>query len=75
MRDEGVGIPEDRVAGVFSGPAPTAQKSGPSGAGLGLYLTRRLIEAHGGSIDVESKLGEGTTFSLLLPRHRANGDT
>ena len=68
VSDEGVGIPEDRVDGVFSGPAPVAQKSGPTGAGLGLYLTRRLVEAHGGTIRVESKVDVGSTFILTLPQ-------
>ena len=68
VTDEGVGIPEEQIAGVFSGPAPHAQKSGPSGTGLGLYLTRRLIEAHGGSISVESRVGKGSTFTIELPR-------
>jgi signal transduction histidine kinase len=67
VSDEGVGIPEERWEEVFSGPAPIAQKSGPTGAGLGLYLTRRLTEAHGGSIRVESKVGVGSTFIVTLP--------
>lgn len=67
VSDEGVGIPEERLGSVFSGPAPTAQKSGPTGAGLGLYLTRRLTEAHGGTIRVESKVDAGSTFVVSLP--------
>ncbi len=65
--DEGVGIEESRVADLFSGPAPAGQRSGPSGTGLGLYLTRRLAEAHGGSISVTSRLASGSTFTLVLP--------
>ncbi|HYP22631.1 MAG TPA: HAMP domain-containing sensor histidine kinase [Actinomycetota bacterium] len=68
ISDEGVGIPEDQIAEVFSGPAPHAQKSGPSGTGLGLYLTRRLVEAHGGSISVESAVGKGSRFTIKLPK-------
>ncbi|HYO60904.1 MAG TPA: HAMP domain-containing sensor histidine kinase [Actinomycetota bacterium] len=68
VSDEGVGIPEEQIAEVFSGPAPHAQKSGPSGTGLGLYLTRRLVEAHGGSISVESHVGRGSKFTIELPR-------
>lgn len=67
VSDEGVGIPDDAVGDVFSGPAPHAQKSGPSGTGLGLYLTRRLVEAHGGSISVESEVGKGSKFTIKLP--------
>jgi signal transduction histidine kinase len=39
----------------------------PKGLGLGLAICKRIAEAHGGSITVESKIGEGTTFTLTLP--------
>jgi signal transduction histidine kinase len=67
VADAGIGIESDRLPELFSGPAPTGQRSGPSGTGLGLYLTRRLAEAHGGSISVESEQDEGSTFVLHLP--------
>ncbi len=67
IRDRGVGIEPDRVAGVFSGPAPVGQRATPSGTGLGLYLSRLIIEAHGGTVSVESTLDEGSTFTMLLP--------
>jgi signal transduction histidine kinase len=67
VSDEGVGIPEETIGGIFSGPAPHAQKSGPSGSGLGLYLTRRLVEAHDGTVSVESRVGEGSKFTITLP--------
>lgn len=67
VSDEGVGIAEGLIGEVFSGPAPHAQKSGPSGTGLGLYLTRRLIEAHGGTVAVESTVGKGSKFTIKLP--------
>ena len=70
--DEGIGIEEERLGELFSGPAPEGQPSGPSGTGLGLYLTRRLAEAHGGSVAVESRHGVGSTFVLSLPA-RAGG--
>ena len=66
VSDEGVGIAPDLIGEIFSGPAPHAQKSGPSGTGLGLYLTRRLVEAHGGSITVDSEVGKGSTFTIRL---------
>ena len=65
--DEGIGISQDRLEDLFRGPGPTGQRSGPSGTGLGLYLTRRLAEAHGGSLSVESRYEEGSTFALRLP--------
>jgi signal transduction histidine kinase len=67
VSDQGVGIEAERLSGIFSGPAPHGQKATPSGTGLGLYLTRRLVEAHGGSIDVESELEKGSTFVVRLP--------
>jgi len=67
VEDLGIGIEEDRIEGIFSGPAPHGQRSGPSGTGLGLYLTRRLLEAHNGGISVTSEPGKGSRFVLVLP--------
>ena len=71
VSDEGVGIESERVPDIFSGPAPTSQKATPRGTGLGLYLSRRLVELHDGDISVESKEGEGSTFTVRLPAARA----
>ncbi|MDP9068858.1 MAG: HAMP domain-containing histidine kinase [Actinomycetota bacterium] len=68
VTDQGVGIEPDRLQTVFSGPGPTGQKATPSGTGLGLYLSKRLMEAHGGSISVESSPGRGSTFTITLPQ-------
>jgi signal transduction histidine kinase len=71
VTDRGVGIEAERVDGVFAGPAPAAgAKSAPSGSGLGLYLSRGIIEAHGGSIDVTSEFGKGSVFTITLPAGR-----
>jgi signal transduction histidine kinase len=70
VRDAGVGIDPARLPEIFSGPAPAGQRSGPSGSGLGLYLTRRLIEAHGGEITVDSRVQQGSTFTVTLPAAR-----
>jgi signal transduction histidine kinase len=66
VSDRGAGIPlEDQVrifeAGVRLGP-------GASGMGLGLALTRAIVEGHGGSLAVASAPGEGATFTIELPR-------
>ena len=67
VRDEGVGIPEEQLPTVFEGPAPAGGKATPSGTGLGMYLSRRLVEAHGGTIKVASKVGEGSVFTVTVP--------
>lgn len=73
VTDEGVGIEPERHEAIFSGPAPAGQRSSPSGSSLGLYLTRRLVEAHGGVIEVASEPGAGSTFTVLLPPGRKEG--
>ena len=67
VADEGVGIEPERLDVVFSSPAPVGQRATPSGTGLGLYLSRLLMEAHGGTIEVESELEKGSKFTLRLP--------
>ncbi len=71
VSDEGIGIEHDRMPELFSGPAPSGQRSGPSGTGLGLYLTRRLAEAHSGRIEVASETNKGSSFTLFLPAEGA----
>jgi signal transduction histidine kinase len=70
VTDEGIGIERERLADLFSGPAPSGQRTGPSGTGLGLYLTRLLVEAHGGKLAVDSAEGEGSTFTARIPQER-----
>ncbi|MGQ9683884.1 MAG: PAS domain-containing protein [Anaerolineae bacterium] len=75
VRDQGPGIPPDRLERLFEafapGISPQARKEG--GLGLGLYISRGIVEAHGGCIWVESEMGVGTTFSFTLPLERGNG--
>jgi len=67
VSDQGVGIaPEDR-ARVFEQFVRVGDRLRVPGLGLGLYITRQLVEAHGGTISVDSTLGEGSTFSVALP--------
>ena len=63
--DTGEGVEPDIVKYVFE-PFFTTKEKG-KGTGLGLAITRKVIESHGGKIDVESTEGEGTTFYLSLP--------
>ena len=74
VTDRGIGIEPERLESVFAGPGPSGQMAGPRGTGLGLYLTKRLVEAHGGTLAVESTPGKGSTFTMRLPR-RARGDS
>ena len=68
VRDHGVGIPEDEQAKVF-GPfsrATTARYH--AGLGLGLWIAQQIVDASGGRISLESRLDEGSTFTVELPR-------
>ena len=71
--DRGIGIPADELAQVFERFHRGRQVSSTNygGLGLGLYITKQIIERHGGSIWVESKEGQGTTFYFSLPVGRA----
>ncbi len=65
FRDTGVGIPAAELSRIFE---PYHTTKGKDGNGLGLMICRRIVRAHGGEIDVESKEGEGTRFIVRLPR-------
>jgi signal transduction histidine kinase len=68
VQDGGVGIAAadvERIFGRFERAAPTRNFGG---LGLGLYIARQIVEAHGGSIRLESSPGQGTTFTVDLPR-------
>ena len=68
VRDTGCGIPEAEQAKIFSRfyRAPAAYHS--EGLGIGLYLTRQIASGQGGYVKVSSTVGQGSTFSLYLPR-------
>ena len=68
VRDEGPGIdPADRER-IFGRYARSNPSSGPSdGAGLGLSIVRAIADAHGGRVELDSKLGLGSTFTIVLP--------
>jgi len=69
VRDRGVGIPEEDLDRLFepfvkASARPTA---GERSTGLGLAIVRNIVQAHGGRIWVESRVGEGSTFHVTLP--------
>ncbi|NLO18328.1 MAG: hypothetical protein GX121_00365 [Ignavibacteria bacterium] len=63
ISDTGAGIPPEDLPKIFN-PFFTRK---PEGTGLGLPITQRILHQHGGVIDVESKVGEGTTFHIKIP--------
>jgi signal transduction histidine kinase len=63
IRDSGVGIPAEQIPRIFE-PLYTTK---PGGTGLGLYIVREILIAHGGGITVDSMEGQGTTFVLTFP--------
>ncbi|MBL8702448.1 MAG: PAS domain S-box protein [Alphaproteobacteria bacterium] len=67
VRDYGVGIAEDEIPKLFQRFFRASSALGIAGTGLGLHLVRELVAMHGGSIAVESRPGEGTTFRVTLP--------
>jgi len=74
VSDTGVGIPEDQLPLIFERFYRADKARASSGAGLGLSIARQIAEAHGGRIEVESTPGEGSKFTLLLPKdHSASG--
>jgi K+-sensing histidine kinase KdpD len=54
--------------GHLDGAFTTSRPASSAGVGLGLYIVSRIVQAHGGSIDVHSRAGEGPTFRVTLPR-------
>jgi|GEM_PF-1469861 len=72
VHDRGIGVPADEMKFLFERftRASNAKRSKIKGTGLGLYLAKTLVERHGGNIQVQSKLDEGSTFTIVLPRMR-----
>jgi signal transduction histidine kinase len=68
IRDEGIGIPEDEQRHLFERfYRGSAEGGNIKGLGLGLYVTQRIVDAHGGSVGLQSKQGEGSEFYFTLP--------
>jgi signal transduction histidine kinase len=65
VADDGCGIPADHVKRIFE-PFYTTKKKG---SGLGLMIVQRIVRDHGGGIELESRVGQGTQFRIWLPLH------
>jgi two-component system phosphate regulon sensor histidine kinase PhoR len=77
IADTGIGMAPEVRERIFEKfyRARDARDVEAQGLGLGLYLVQELVQAHGGSVEVESELGQGTTFRVVLPRaERDNGE-
>lgn len=66
VRDTGLGIPPDNIERLFDR-FYQVSKNAKGGLGLGLAIVKEIATAHGGSVEVESKIGEGTTFRIRIP--------
>jgi two-component system NarL family sensor kinase len=66
VQDDGNGIPQEDIPNLFKRFSRGTSKKRSTGTGLGLYLSRQIVEAHNGKIWLESKLNKGSEFSFLL---------
>lgn len=73
IKDTGIGIPEPDLPKIFDRfyRVDKARSRKEGGSGLGLAICKHIIDRHHGTIDVESKLGEGTKFKIRFPKHEA----
>ncbi|HEY7221369.1 MAG TPA: HAMP domain-containing sensor histidine kinase [Candidatus Binatia bacterium] len=67
VTDTGCGIPKEELAGLFTEYKRLKGAANTEGTGLGLFIVKTIVEAHDGTVTVESEEGVGTTFTVLLP--------
>jgi len=70
VHDEGVGISPENIGRIFERFERGEARRYQEGLGLGLWITREIVQAHGGSVLAESELGKGSTFTVRLPLRR-----
>jgi two-component sensor histidine kinase len=73
VRDRGIGIPEEDLARLFRrfSRGSHARRARLAGTGLGLFIVKMIVDAHGGTIAVRSRVDEGSTFTVTLPSYEA----
>ena len=71
VRDKGVGIPADELSQISDRFFRASTGADIKGTGLGLAITKEIVNGHGGALEIESKVGEGSTFRIRLPRDGA----
>jgi signal transduction histidine kinase len=67
VADRGIGIPEEEREKIFQQFYRSGTRSGKGGYGLGLYLVKHIMDAHGGRVEVQSEVGRGSRFRLVFP--------
>jgi signal transduction histidine kinase len=67
VKDSGIGIAEKDTVHIFKKYFRTEQAAGFKGSGLGLALSKEIVEAHGGTIEAESVEGKGSVFTVIAP--------
>ncbi len=77
IRDSGIGVPEEEMPKLFQrfSRASNARRAKLAGTGIGLFIVKRIVDRHGGTIDAASTAGEGSTFTVVLPTIEAAGET
>jgi signal transduction histidine kinase len=77
VADTGPGIPQEELPYIFERfyRVDKSRSRATGGSGLGLTIARRLVEAHGGQLEVESELGKGSVFTVKLPAYTGDGGT
>jgi len=75
VTDQGQGIPPEEISKMFQyfGKTKVLPTAGEKSTGLGLVIAKRMVEAHGGKITVESQPGKGATFTFTLPLKPVSG--
>lgn len=68
VSDNGIGIPKEDQAHLFTTFHRASNTGSISGTGLGLTIVKRAVDAHDGTISLESQVGHGTTFTIELPK-------